>query len=94
MNEIQRYRQSIDSIDEQLSSLLNQRMVITRSIARYKTEHDCSVLDSQREKEILKKARQRCTTEELTPYHESFFTHVLALSRQYQQSIVTREHTK
>lgn len=55
MDELKNLRQQIDSIDETLMSLLNERFDISLSVGAYKKENKVRVLDSSRENFILDK---------------------------------------
>jgi len=88
MTDMQRLRQEIDKIDEQLSCLLNRRMMIARSVAQYKIDHNCCVLDTARENEIIHKACERSACDELKPYQELFFKQLMTLSRDYQKTFI------
>ncbi|MDN3953565.1 bifunctional chorismate mutase/prephenate dehydratase [Sporolactobacillus laevolacticus] len=92
MDELHTYRQEIDAIDEQLSTLLNQRMAVSRAVANYKAAHDNHVLDNQREQEVIDKAKARSDREDLKDYHETFFRQLMALSRAYQHSLINVEN--
>jgi monofunctional chorismate mutase len=94
MSDLRTYRQEIDAIDEQLSCLLNRRMNISRSVALFKKEHECAVLDCAREKEIIQRARDRSARDELKTYQEAFFKHLMMLSRDYQQMLVEAKQIK
>jgi monofunctional chorismate mutase len=94
MSDLRTYRQEIDAIDEQLSCLLNRRMDISHSVALFKKENECAVLDCTREKEIIQKARDRSARDELKTYQEAFFKHLMMLSRDYQQMLVETNQIK
>ena len=47
-------RKQIDSVDDELLSILNKRMRISREIGQYKKEHNMQVLQTGRYDEILK----------------------------------------
>ncbi|MCO7126793.1 chorismate mutase [Sporolactobacillus shoreicorticis] len=94
MTDLRKLRQNIDKIDEQLSGLINQRMMIARAVAQYKKDHNCRVLDTERENEIIQKACERSASEALKPYQEIFFRQLMALSRDYQREIIKNENDK
>ena len=53
ISQLEKYRMQIDSIDFQLIELLGQRMNIVKKIGKYKQEHDISIFQLSRWKEIL-----------------------------------------
>lgn len=48
-NQLETFRQEIDSIDAQIFKLFEQRIMVAKQIGAYKKEHGLSVLDSSRE---------------------------------------------
>jgi len=53
-NQIQKFRNRIDEIDQHILSLINERLSIGLQIGKIKEKKDDSVLDKSREAEILK----------------------------------------
>lgn len=51
--ELNLLRNEIDKIDDQLVTLLNQRMLLSQKVASYKLQHNLEVFNPQREKQIL-----------------------------------------
>ncbi len=54
-NELNKFREQIDTIDEELIHLLSNRMKIARSIGLYKRQNNITILQSLRWSNILKK---------------------------------------
>ncbi len=48
-NQLETFRQEIDSIDAQIFDLFEQRIAVAKQIGAYKKEQDLAVLDSSRE---------------------------------------------
>lgn len=46
-------RKEIDAVDEQLLTLIQQRVDIAREIGRWKREHDEPIIQAQRYQEVL-----------------------------------------
>ncbi|MBR3438488.1 MAG: chorismate mutase, partial [Clostridia bacterium] len=57
MNELENYRKEITETDRQMAELFEKRMEIVRSIAEYKKERGLSILDAEREAQIIEKNR-------------------------------------
>lgn len=91
MNEIQTLRRKIDAIDQQMSDLFCQRMELVRDVAKVKLNLNCAIYDKRREETVIKEARERCECDELQAYQAAFFLHLMKLSRDYQQSIMTQK---
>ena len=77
-------RQEIDAIDDQLNELFQQRMELVEHVAQYKKEHNISVLDANREQEIVARliADQSPEQAALTT---TLFEQIFAISRSAQQ---------
>ena len=56
-NPISRYRRVIDSIDDKILNLLAERFLAVREIGKYKKEHNISIVDEKRIKEVMAKAK-------------------------------------
>jgi len=57
--ELIRLREKIDSIDNQLIELLSQRMEVVRQMAQYKKDHQISILQLKRWREIIESRLQK-----------------------------------
>ncbi len=53
IDQLQKYRMQIDSIDYQILQLLSQRMDIVKKIGEYKNKHDISIFQLERWKQIV-----------------------------------------
>jgi len=81
--EIEKLRRKIDSIDDQVRTLLEQRMAIIMDIAIIKEQDNLPILDSDREHEIISRITMG-QNNGMAEFTESVFTAVLAASRSYQ----------
>ncbi len=63
MERIYELRERIDEIDEEILSLLDERVMVAKKIGRVKREKDLSITDSDREEVVLERA---------DPYREVF----------------------
>ena len=82
-------REQIDTIDEQIVKLYEQRMNVCRQVAEYKISTGKKVFDRQREMEKLAKVRalthnefNRCGVEEL-------FEQIMSMSRKLQYQLLS-----
>ena len=57
MSELENRRQRINSIDEEMARLFEERMQVSREIAEYKRSHGLSVRDPAREAEMVSRNR-------------------------------------
>lgn len=59
MKSLSECRSEIDEIDSQLLALLERRIRVAESVARYKIENNMKVFDEERERAVLKKIADR-----------------------------------
>jgi chorismate mutase len=76
-------RRQIDVYDELLLDILENRMAVAETIGRYKKEHNITILQSERWKEVVNKAVIKGTKRGLTPE----FIHTI-LEAIHQESII------
>ena len=76
-------REKIDSLDDEIIRLLNERMDISVKVAEYKKEMNISVKDSGREDEILNKAGKK---------YEDIYREIFRASRKLQHEIKDGEY--
>ncbi len=84
--DLQEYRKRIDEVDENLTRLFTERMAICAEIAAYKRENGLPVSDAVREREKLQEITA-AVPDDLRGYAESLYTHLFALSRDYQKTL-------
>lgn len=90
MEEIKKYREEIDLIDEQIQTLFLRRMKIVESIANYKMNHDLSVYDHNRETEVIQRNLGKIPDSEYLEYYEEFLLSVMKISKDFQKKIIIR----
>jgi chorismate mutase/prephenate dehydratase len=86
-NELEKARKIINEIDEKMAELFEQRMNASYMVASYKKEHGLSILDSAREKEIIKRNSEYINDSTIKEYYVSFLEKTMELSRSYQSRI-------
>lgn len=84
------YRAQIDSIDDQLMELFNQRMQISAKIAEYKSAHHIGTKVKSRERSILSRVSEQAD-EGLDGYARVLFSTLFDVSRAYQNSLNATE---
>ncbi len=77
-------RKRIDAIDRELVRLFEERMEVSRDVARYKQLHHLEVLNTAREEAVLKSRAELAKDPYLKESVVSFFTEIMRLSRQEQ----------
>lgn len=83
-------RERINGLDDQLSTLLTERMRLALDVARYKKENNLPVLDRSREREILGEITER-GGEEFEEYLKVLFSVLFDMSKSYQIRHLTGE---
>lgn len=86
--ELEKIRQEIDAIDQQLVSLLERRMQCVERVIRYKQAHQISVLDKVREEEILERVASQVKDQRYKASIVASFHDLLEVSRDYQKSLL------
>ncbi|MGZ3763095.1 MAG: chorismate mutase [Mucilaginibacter sp.] len=57
MNELSKFRERIDILDEKIISFISERLEICKAVAKYKSERDIPMMQPGRVKEVLVKRR-------------------------------------
>ena len=83
------YRERIDSIDDQLVKLFQQRMEVASEIAQYKKERGMPILDAGRERAKLNDVCSKVCPE-MRNYTSVLYSSIFELSRSYQSQVMSR----
>lgn len=81
-------RAKIDTIDQQIVELIEERLEIVQEVAKIKATHDLSIYDGAREAELLKKVRSYCTEEDNAESIASVFLTIMAASKEQQRALM------
>ena len=84
-NQLETFRQEIDSIDAQIFALFKQRLTVAKQIGTYKKEHGLSVLDSSRE-DVKKDQVKTSVSPELEPYALELLEVLMNTAKAVQES--------
>ena len=93
MTELEKLRNEINAIDEQMAQLFERRMQTSGSIAAYKREHGLSVRDRAREQQLIDHNRSYIEDAEIETFYIRFLEVLMDLSRQYQARQMSRKKT-
>ena len=85
--DLQDLRKRIDSVDDQLVKLFQERMHISSEIAEFKKENGMRVMDQQREREKLNDLMGK-SEEDFKSYTSVLYSLLFELSRSYQDKIL------
>jgi len=86
MTELEMLRAKIDDIDAEMAKLFAARMEICRSVAEYKHINSLPVRDASREDEVIRRNSETVPAD-MAELYRSFLENVMALSREYQESL-------
>lgn len=84
MNELEQARKIINEVDTQMAQLFERRMEACELVAKYKKEHGLSILDEQREKEVIAKNSSLIENSVYKEYYTEFIKETMRISRSYQ----------
>ncbi len=91
-NNLSKYRDEINRIDDEIVRLFQERMEVAGNIATYKKENEIPVLDAQREREKLADVQAKSEAK-FASYTGSLYSLLFELSRSYQEKILDKENT-
>lgn len=89
--ELQRLRQEIDDLDNQILQLLNQRMLLVEEIAALKNKAGRDAMDLNREQAIFRRLASQNQGPLAWGAVKKIFGEILAASRDIQSYLVTGE---
>lgn len=84
MDDLKTLRKEIDNIDGELVDLFERRMEIVLKISEYKKENNIPILNSSREKEVIKRNVQRLRNKSFKEGLEEFFINLMNISKKLQ----------
>ncbi len=90
MEELDRYRQEIDEIDNNIRELFLKRMKIVGQISELKMKSDMTVYDHDRELEVMEKNLDFDNQEEMKEYYREVLEIILKVSKDYQKALILR----
>ena len=82
--DLDRIRQEIDQIDDQIVKLLEERMHLVEGVVAYKKASGKPILDTKREEAIFEKVRSRISNKKYEETIVETFSDILKRSRDYQ----------
>lgn len=87
---LDKYRKSIDEIDEKLLELYEKRMSVVLDVAKYKKQHNLPILNSNRENEVIEKQLSNLKNKDISPEVISLFGKIMSLSKDYEHRIMSK----
>jgi len=89
MDRLQEAREIINDVDSQMAALFVRRMEAAGMIAEYKQAHGMPILDAAREEAVIRNGSARVEDELLREYYVDFMRGTMAVSRRYQQRLLS-----
>ena len=87
MEKLKICRDLIDSIDEKIIELYEQRMDVVKEVIEYKLENNISISDSSRENKMLENNLKKIKNEEYKKYYKDILDGYLKASKRMQEDI-------
>ena len=81
--ELSDYRKQVDSIDDEICRLFQQRMEVVNAIGEFKREHDLPVDSSSREREVLARISKQLP-ENLEGFGRVLYRSMFDVSKAYE----------
>ena len=88
MKDLQSIRQELDAVDRELVKLFEQRMSLSREVARFKLAHDMPVLDRSREEAVLASRVGMLQDSHWAESVRALYEEIMRLSRAEQERIL------
>lgn len=92
MDELDRLREQIDLIDNDIISLFEKRMGLVLGVAEYKKTHNAGVLQSSREDEVLQKAVDNLVNKEYADSARQLMVELMGLSKDLQRKKISNSN--
>lgn len=89
MDLLESARREINEIDQEMAGLFVRRMRASEKVAEYKKQNGLAVRDETREAQVLQRNALRVEDDDLRAYYINFIKNNMALSRSYQQKLLT-----
>lgn len=89
MDKLTEARKIINSVDAEMARLFCRRMAAVKDVLEYKREHGLPVLDTARENAVMEANSSLIEDAALKEYYISFIRSTMAVSREYQRSLLS-----
>ena len=89
MDKLSEARKIINRVDAEMARLFEERMGAVKTVAEYKAERGLEICDPEREAEVVRAGVSRISDPEISSYYVSFLKNTMAVSREYQSSILS-----
>lgn len=87
MDGLKEYRETIDSLDRELVSLIEKRLEICLKVGLYKKERNLSILNAEREQQVLQKNLDYIKDSKYEIYIKEILQSIMDESKKLQSEI-------
>lgn len=88
MDELIKFREEIDKIDNELVVLFEKRIEIAKRIAQYKSNKNIPIYDEVRENAVVRKSIEKLKDKSLSQELESFYMTIFEISKEVQRKVL------
>jgi len=88
MNQLEKAREDITSIDREMAELFERRMRAVKDVAQYKMERGLEIFDSSREQQVLDRCNGYMSDDVLRPFYMKYVQNVMDVSKLYQHHLM------
>lgn len=91
MKSLEEARNQIDTIDQEMAHLFEQRLQVVESVIQYKIEHSLPILDTARENQVIEKNSKYIQNENYLNYYVDFIHHLMKISKEHQHHLSNQD---
>lgn len=91
MNELDRYREEIDLIDQELTALFEKRLETVLKVGEYKKKHQLPILDTSREEAVIQKNIKRLKNQAFKKEIADFYRSLMGITKETQEQLMNEE---
>lgn len=91
MNQIEKARLEIDSVDKEIARLYEKRLDAVKEVLEYKKTNALPILDAGREDAIIEKNQKYIQNKEYVDSYIDFMKKVMSNSRDFQQTLLSSD---
>lgn len=91
MNQIEKARLEIDSVDKEIARLFEKRLDAVKEVLEYKKANALPILDAGREDAIIEKNQKYIQNKEYIDSYIDFMKKVMSNSRDFQQTLLSSD---
>ena len=87
MSDLEDYRKELDAIDQELVSLFEKRLAVSKKIGNYKKNQSLPIYDKERERQVLLQNIRQITDKDSEVQVRHFLETVMDLSKEVQKDV-------